>query len=386
VAARADAVKAAEDLDAFAVWGGPFLTPAWADELAARGVICLGCNTGGSTSWFEQRAPYAYGVTMSGQESRIAFVEWLAKQVAGRPAQHAGDPALAAQARRFGYLYLETSADSAGGADRLREELDRYGVELAEAASYTLDLFRLQEQAGSAIARFRAAGVTTIIVSGDPLAPATFTTEATAQSFFPEWVLSGSALVDTTFFGRTYDQRQWAHAFGVTQLAARGHPELFAPYSLYEWFHGQPPPAADAVTLLFPQPVLFYAGLQAAGPTLTPETFQDGVFSLAPTTGLVTFPSLSFGDHDIWPFTDYSGIDDLTEIWWDPAATGPDEIGNDGQGMYRYSDGGRRYLPGEWPERDTRAFDPGGAVALYEELPPGDRAPIYERPNSRRRQ
>ena len=43
VAARADAVKAAEEDNAFAVWGGPVLTRAWTDELNARGVVCLGC-------------------------------------------------------------------------------------------------------------------------------------------------------------------------------------------------------------------------------------------------------------------------------------------------------------------------------------------------------
>ncbi len=43
VAARADAVKASEEMGAFAVWGGPALTRSWTDELNARGVVCLGC-------------------------------------------------------------------------------------------------------------------------------------------------------------------------------------------------------------------------------------------------------------------------------------------------------------------------------------------------------
>src|SRR6476646_5167384 len=43
VAARVDAVKATEEMGAFAVWGGPVLTRAWTDDLNARGVACLGC-------------------------------------------------------------------------------------------------------------------------------------------------------------------------------------------------------------------------------------------------------------------------------------------------------------------------------------------------------
>ena len=36
VAARADAVRVDEEIGAFMVWGGPILTDAFADELAAR--------------------------------------------------------------------------------------------------------------------------------------------------------------------------------------------------------------------------------------------------------------------------------------------------------------------------------------------------------------
>jgi hypothetical protein len=48
--------------------------------------------------------------------------------------------------------------------------------------------------------------------------------------------------------------------------------------------------------------------------------------------------------------------------------------------MYQYVDGGVRYLPGEWPERDTRAFDPEGAVAFYEEPPSEEDPPDYPSP------
>ena len=46
-------------------------------------------------------------------------------------------------------------------------------------------------------------------------------------------------------------------------------------------------------------------------------------------------------------------------MWWDPAATGPDEIRKDGTGMWTFVDGGQRYLPGEWPT-DVQAVRSGG--------------------------
>ena len=69
-----------------------------------------------------------------------AFSEWLAKRVAGRPAAFAGDPELAAQPRLFGYLFLETSHDSAGGASGSATELGGSDVDLVELVPYTLDL------------------------------------------------------------------------------------------------------------------------------------------------------------------------------------------------------------------------------------------------------
>ena len=35
----------------------------------------------------------------------------------------------------------------------------------------------------------------------------------------------------------------------------------------------------------------------------------------------------------------------------------------------QYGEGGKRYLPGEWPKTDPKVFDDDGAVALYDEAP-----------------
>ena len=42
-------------------------------------------------------------------------------------------------------------------------------------------------------------------------------------------------------------------------------------------------------------------------------------------------------------------------------------------------DGGKRYLPGEWPS-ESKLFDPDGAVAIYDVAPPGEEPPQYPSP------
>ena len=70
---------------------------------------------------------------------------------------------------------------------------------------------------------------------------------------------------------------------------------------------------------------------------------------------------ISYGNHDLWPGTDSGGLDNLNLIWWDPNATAEDETGNStARAMYRLVDGGRRYLPGQWPTEPIKLFDPAG--------------------------
>jgi hypothetical protein len=381
VAARADAVKAATQLNAFAVWGGPALTTAWADELAARHVICLACAGGNTPDWYAQR-PYVYPLGELAQQLETHLIEYLTKEVAGRPASHAGNPALAATTRKFGLLYISTDPTSQTVANDFATKMAANGYPIARLVPYTLDPARLQEEAASAIAMLKSAGVTSVIFSGDPVAPATFTKEATAQEYFPEWIITGSALVDTTVFARTYDQKQWSHAFGISSLTARLQAQVSGAYYLYQWGLGTPPPAATTSAVLYPQPALFYAALQVAGPDLTPDSFRRGLFSGGPPAKeALTVPTITFGNHGIWPYTDYSGIDDATEIWWNQTATGPDEVRRNGVGMYEYVDGGQRYLPGQWPTRETKAFDPAGAVTIYSQPPPGEAPKSYPSPN-----
>ena len=81
-----------------------------------------------------------------------------------------------------------------------------------------------------------------MILAGDPVFPTFLTKEATAQDYFPEWVVLGYAFTDTAVFGRQYDQKQWAHAFGVSLLPARTADDVDELGNLITWQTGH---AAD---------------------------------------------------------------------------------------------------------------------------------------------
>jgi hypothetical protein len=377
VAARADAARIAEQYQPFVVFNGPALTNAFADELAARHVMCIGCTPAQPTQWYVDRDPYVWGLDGSEAQKQAHAVEFITKQLVGKDATHAGD-AFVDRPRTFGLLYLDSSAGAKDLADQYAASMQAAGAPFAEVIPYVLDPSTIQQTASQVISKLKSAGVTTVVFSGDPVAPRDFTKEATAQEYFPEWFVSGSGLVATDAFARTYDQQQWAHAFGITQGAVRTNPETIGYYSIYQWFNGEPPPSPANIAVDQPNPALFFAVAQAVGPNLTHETWKEALFASAGTKAAVSQPFLSWGT-SLWPEPDYLGLDDATAIWWDPTAQGPDEIRTDGTGMYQFVDGGKRYLPGEWPTEDE-LFDPDGAVAIYDTPPPGEAPPSYPSP------
>ena len=151
----------------------------------------------------------------------------------------------------FGLVFLEFDEDAQGQIDEFESLLNEEGVEITEQVPYA-DPLSLQTTAANVIARLKDAGVTTVLYSGDPIAPRTLTQEATAQDYFPEWVLTGTqTLADTTTFARSYDQEQWAHAMGVTYLSA-GNPDNQGYYFLHQWYTGRTRPPMTRCSCSFP--------------------------------------------------------------------------------------------------------------------------------------
>ena len=377
VSARADAQAIVEKYQPFAVIGGPALTNAFADEMAAQGVLCISCGATGSTEWLVERDPYIWALDGSAEQKQILVAEYIGKQLAGRPASHAGD-ALKDTTRKFALVYVESGSESKRLADLMSDRLAEVGAEPALLLPYVLDPGTIQQSANQIVAKMKAEGITSVILATDPVAPRDFTREATAQEYEPEWIIPAATLVDVTAFGRSYDQTQWAHAFGVSSLSARRNPETSGSYYTYKWFTGVEPPADDSTGVYTPPFFLFAAALQEAGPNLSHESISAAIRTFE-TQKAITQPWLTWGDHGIWDDDDHHGIDDATLVWWDPDATGADEIRREGSGMYMYVDGGLRYLPGEFGDED-KMFVADGAVGIYDSPPAEETPPDYPSP------
>src|SRR5581483_5343504 len=192
--ARADAVRVATEIGAFASWGGPARTSAYADELAARRVLCI-CSVPEPDSWYQAHAPFVISPEATAGQRITLQTEYVARRLAGHDARFAGDVTLAAQTRTFGLVY-EDSAGRAGlrDAEALERELRRAGVELLDSVGFDAGGAGAAAESAEArkvVSRMRLAGVTSVLYVGDGLFPVFMTQEATRQGYGPEWVLLG---------------------------------------------------------------------------------------------------------------------------------------------------------------------------------------------------
>lgn len=368
VAATADAETIANDIRPFMVIGGPLLTNAFQDTLAAKKVMCVSCGPSQPAEYYAQRAPYVWDIGKPAGQNLQLVAEYLGKRLAGGTAKHAGGD-LQGKPRVFGYIHIVASDNDQKLEDAFTAQLrDDYDLSFAQIATYRSPT-DLPGTGRDMITRMKEAGVTTIVFYGDPLAPQTLTRIATEQQYFPEWIVTGSVLVDTAAFSRTYDQQQWSRAFGVSNLTARVDPSTAGALYLYRWYYGEDAPADQTIPVLLPNIQFLYNPLQAVGTNLTPENIQKVLFGapIIPSTPIT--PQISYGNRGVWPDLDFAAVDDQTEVWWDPEAVGPDELGRVGPGLYRYVDGGRRYLPGQWPKGEPKVFVQEGSVTIFDEAP-----------------
>jgi ABC-type branched-subunit amino acid transport system substrate-binding protein len=381
-AAKADAIAIAEKKP-FAVLNGPQQsTSVFSDELAHRGVLCIGtCATAVPQKLVEGNKPYILPTTPSPEQSATLTAEFVGKQVGKGKAEFAGDNATKAKNRVYGIVHYDTPDGQYKGLfDTLKAQLKKYKITAKADQSFFLDLSRAQETGRTVVTKMKEAGVTTIIYTGDPLMPGAITKEATAQNFNPEWIIGPTVLADTSIFGRTYDQTQWAHAFGMALVPGRTVQDINGTYYLYQWFHGSPPPN-NTYGVINPSILEFANGLMLAGPKLTPQSFRDGLFRYPPSGGDAINPQLSWGKHGVWPSTDFNGSEDAGLLWWDPTAVGEDEVRQVGNGLYRYADGGKRYTRGKFPAKGQGGlFDTASSVTVFEQLPATAPRPDYPPP------
>jgi hypothetical protein len=360
-AMKADAVKIADELHAFAAFTGNALAPmptVLGRELAQRGVVCL-CTTSLSSAFYNELPPRIFSSLPTIDDYATNIAEYAGKKLKGKTANFAGVDQANKQ-RVFCLMYLTgtgTTVDPEG--ERMRRIFDaefaKWGIQFKKEIAYLYDPGNNQNDVTAMMTSFKNAGCTTLVPLVDPIEPILITKEATKQAYFPEWLVVGTGLSDTTTIARFYDQDQWQHAFGISPLWVTWDVVENSPG--YREYHDAVPNSQKGdegvlINIYRAAPQTLFRGIQMAGPHLTPDTFAKGMYSIPPQGGTPANP-LVFVSRQ-YP----TEIKDFSEIWYDRNAVGPDERSKTGAGMIVRADGGHRYRPSQWPGGDPSRANP----------------------------
>jgi hypothetical protein len=305
-AAQADAATA-KKLGAFADISLLASTEPYDEALAHEGVIAIGAPFM-SQSFFERYAPYEYTTSPTCNDVAEASATLIGHMMAGMKAIYAGSARLRAKTRVFGLLYPDNPQYVACGRQFLEELNQLAKVRPARVIAYSFDIADLEQEATNAISQFKAAGVTTVLCACDPVTPIFLTAAANQQHYYPEWFTTDWG----DGFARLPAQNQWAHAMtgGIANRPLRDQ-EAYKAFFMGAPKGAQPIPTFSSV---YEPLLLFFDALQAAGPYLTPETFEKGMDSLPPSLPGGMFGSWIFGNNKFSPSAD-------TQIlWWNPKA------------------------------------------------------------------
>jgi hypothetical protein len=332
---EADAVKAAEEIKAFAEILA--ISAPYSDALARRGVLSFGAPFM-SQEWLKARRPYAWSPTTDCTFIQQSVSDYVNKRLAGKPAKYAGGD-LKGKPRTTAILAPENP---------WYQECVEAGEKVAKAAghpnrariAYKLDFNTLSNQAASIVAKLKSEKITSVICGCDAALPLFLTSKAQEQGYSPEWIITGAGFTDIDVVGQLYHQDQWSHSLGLSFI---GPPQPLRATTGYNAFKAVRPneEPSQLVDLLYYNMYLVAIGVQHAGPQLTPDTFERGMYA---------WPGGS-GPAGTWKFTPgrYTPTQDAREIYWDRNSVSPQ---NKEKGSYVETMPGKRFRPGDWPATD----------------------------------
>ena len=296
--------------------------------------------------FYKQYHPFTYGFSMDSWQLRFMAPELICKQWQGRPPGELNakaDPTFDYNApRKFGLIIYQDVVRK--GARKMYEDnLAKCGGKLWEVVEYNLN--DNQQALADAAAKMKAAGVTTIIFSGEGLGALAVSSAAERIQYQPEYI--GVTGLEGNGTGRNLNDNQanhWVMMSGFEIPRSDADKDWFRAYKEID-------PDGEPASTWFRDLQQLAGGIQHAGTNLTPQTFWE---ALARQPCRTPNPEWSIGGcykkpdptSDLHYMGDYTYADYMALGWFDHAGRDP---GSSSAGAWCYVYHGRRFKYGEMP-------------------------------------
>lgn len=330
----------------------------YGDQLAKDGVIATYVRPYLTEGYMASHAPYVYSYPMAFDTLERTFAAWACARLKGGKAVHAGVGSVGLP-RKFGLVYTYENLDVAATDQVFKDSLNSCGISLAYEAQPDSGGESTQDERSNnlnSMINMKTNGVTTIFCLCDRVIMNDDMQDADNQGYNPEWVVSSYDLMDDDAEIRTLvnSTTQKQHLFGISAFPmARQFGDRPS-----TWDTPQDPYQSETAEVgrdyMYRNLLLIAAGIQMAGPHLTPQSFQAGLqraqFPNPPNAIMAGKVGFNGGSHAM--------TIDVAEFWWSNVDPGPlpDETSG---GAWCYVDHGARHsLADPWPAGDPGFFNP----------------------------
>jgi hypothetical protein len=345
------------------------------DALARRGIISVATSFLGPNSSAEadlaKHAPYEWSYYAPIDLIQKNLAEIICKQLVAKPPSFAGGSQAIAPTRQFGMIIDGTvrGAKPVTGEPllaltrRCGAVWDVHVIDPPPPTTPDANVNGTKE----AMTQMQGNGVTTIvcICFYNYLLGAMQNANVASPSYQPEFIVQSYGVQDVDFtVAGAWPEPASDHVLGMRSLN-KVLPRPDMPY----WRAAREvdptyPEGQHNVDTKYWDLLLLASGIQLAGPSLTPQTFEQGLQRAKfPNPGCGKAPAFQAcvgfdnGTHTM--------IKDFSMIWWDPNGRSIEEDYTKstnalqqarGQGSYCYADLGTRHALGTWPAGDAPVF------------------------------
>lgn len=333
----------------------------YADAMARRRVLLFSSYTGNAASFFQQYAPQVWGFPPDIEHWEQAYVSYVCKKVAPYRVSHAqnglglnGQP-LNGRPRKYALMWADDPGEP--GLKHFRnlalEDLKKCGVVPAVEvtfpdAGWAVDTVGDSSYAATNIAAMRQADATTILWLGGMETKTG--NAADAARYYPEVVVAGDGTLDSRFGGQLQNQNFWRNAWSVSyQLRVNRLDDSPGFQACKEVDPNMSRDDCGWADQIYRDHFMLFLGIQVAGPQLTPETVDEGMHAIPPTTSTSPYVASCYFDP-----IDWTCVKDFKEQWWDPSRKNPNPSGSTGEGpgCWALPRGGQRFSSGSWAGAD----------------------------------
>jgi hypothetical protein len=341
---RASAVKQAEQSHAFVA---THLAYPFCDEFTRHGLVCFNGN-GFQKQVYADHAPLWWSYQMDTDTADQMAAEYTCKKLVNRNADFAGTT-LQGRPRVISVVTEHTPDNHF----RTSSHIAAITKQMCGFTPKTIDFDPSKpEEVAQTVAALRANGTTTIVPEVGLIGIIELFSSSDSNHYEPEWVFINNYGLDIGDGARLTGSPQMNHVFGMSGWEL---PQPFQDTDCYRAYKSIDPttaPDQNFCRLHWIDLEHIANGIQEAGPDLTPESFEKGLYAMSSILRRGSRPYAIGGGYGPG---DHSFVDDFVEMWWDGTATDPD--GGE-PGTYRYPQQGKRFRPGELDDV-VRVFSEG---------------------------